>query len=125
MSTLPLRENPDHEFLAALARDDPESFERLRQELIDQMIGRAPTRMRRRLVGLQFTIDQVRRLAHTPLGATVRLSSLMWSSFLRLNDELAGRAGTQDTVRRSVAGEAADPPQGRVLAFRRPADRIE
>jgi Protein of unknown function (DUF3135) len=117
MDALPLRENPDHEFLSRLARDDPESFERLRKDLIDQLIGRAPDPLRQRLAGLQFRVDQVRRLARTPLGATVKVSSMMWSSFLRLNDGLTGRRPL-DTIRPASPG-------GRVIAFRRPADRIE
>ena len=117
MDTLPLRENPDHEFLSRLARDDPESFERLRRDLIDQLIGRAPDPIRRRLAGLQFRVDQVRRLAKSPLGAAVKVSSLMWSSFLRLNDELSGR--------RPIDSLRPAPPRGRVIAFRRPAHRTE
>lgn len=93
MHTLPLRENPDHETLSRLAHDDPAGFERLRRELVEEMIARAPDRLKGRLQGLQFRVDQVRRLAHTPLNATIRISEMMWTSFLSLRDELSGRAG--------------------------------
>lgn len=91
MDAYPVRENPDHEKLSRLAHDDPEAFEALRRQLIATMIDRAPRRLRKRLRGLQFRIDHVRALAHTPLNAAVRISELMWKSFLNLNDELSGR----------------------------------
>lgn len=88
--TSPDHTNPDHEALAKLAHDDPVAFETLRREMIDEMIGRAPEPIQRRLNGLQFRIDQVRQLAHTPLGAAIRISELMWKNFLLLNSELSG-----------------------------------
>lgn len=109
MAALPLRENPDHELLARLAREDPEAFERVRRELLEALIGRAPERIKGRLLGLQFRIDQVRTLAHTPLNATIRVSEMMWKSFLALSDELAGRPGPRRQ------------PPARVIEFRRPA----
>lgn len=111
MQTLPLRENPDHEILSRLAHDDPEAFERLRAELLDDLIRSAPDRLQLRLRGLQFRVDQVRKLAHTPLNATIRVSELMWKSFLALSDELSGRAPTP----------RIDKP-ARVIEFRRPPD---
>jgi hypothetical protein len=78
--------------LSRLAHDDPAAFERLREELLDELISRAPDRLKARLRGLQFRVDQVRTLAHTPLNATIRVSELMWKSFLALSDELSGRA---------------------------------
>lgn len=83
-------EHPDIEFLARLAKDDPDAYEVLRSRLVNELIDGAPESMQRRLRGLQFQIDQARRLAHTPLGATVRIYSLMWGSFLTLNRELSG-----------------------------------
>lgn len=82
--------HPDHESLARLARDDPNAYEALRSRLVNELIDGAPEAMQRRLRGLQFRIDQLRRLARTPLGATVKIYSLMWGSFLTLNRELSG-----------------------------------
>ncbi len=75
---------------AALAREDGDAFERRRQQLIEGMLAAAPERMQRRLRGLQFQIDLERERAGTPLGAAVRLNSMMWSSFADLRDALAG-----------------------------------
>lgn len=83
-------EPPDHEFLARLAREDPDAYEALRHRLVNELIEHAPEHAQRRLRGLQFRIDGLRRLARTPLGATVKIYSLMWGSFLTLNQELSG-----------------------------------
>lgn len=89
MTTTFADRNPDHELLVRLARNDPDGFNALRDELIEQLIARAPEHIARRLRGLQFRIDQVRQLAHTPLNATIKVSQMMWSSFYTLKDELS------------------------------------
>ena len=83
-----LHQNPDHETLSLLARENPEAFENLRQQLVDELIGRAPDLLKRRLLGLQFRIDVVRRRSKNPLGATVKIYHMMWDSFLNLHNEL-------------------------------------
>lgn len=77
---------------SALAREDAEAFERRRQKLIEDMLAAAPERVQRRLRGLQFQIDLERERAGTPLGAAVRLNSMMWASFAELRDALTGAA---------------------------------
>lgn len=79
---------PSHEELSRLARNDPPAFETLREALVAGTIDSAPEGVRARLRGMQFQINAVRRLAHSPLGATIKICGLMWESFLRLNDEL-------------------------------------
>lgn len=83
----------DFESWSALARDDAEEFERRRREMIDGFLATAPERHRQRLQGLQFRIDLERQRAGTPLGAAVRLNSMMWSSFMELRDALSGLSG--------------------------------
>lgn len=100
--------HPDHESLAKLARDDPDAYEALRSQLVNDLIDGAPEQMQRRLRGLQFRIDQVRRLAHTPLGATVKIYTLMWGSFLTLNRELSGIHSAPPLAEQSA----------RIIAFR-------
>lgn len=78
----------DHELLARLARDDPPAFERMRSKLIADFIDSAPEECRRRLRGLQFRVDCLRRIAHTPLAALVKIQALMWESFLEMEREL-------------------------------------
>lgn len=79
---------PDHDFLMRLARDDPAAFEALRLKLVETDITSAPERMQARLRGLQFRIDAIRRLSRSPLGATVKISEMMWRSFLEMDQHL-------------------------------------
>ena len=76
-----------------LARDDPGEFERRRQATIEALIAQAPPEYQVRLRGLQFRIDLERRRAKTPLGATVRLQSMMWERFAELREALQTLAG--------------------------------
>jgi hypothetical protein len=76
-----------------LAREDPAEFERRRQATIEALIEQAPLEHRDRLRRLQSRIDLERRRAKTPLGATLRLNSMMWDHFARLRDALEKLAG--------------------------------
>jgi hypothetical protein len=71
-----------------LAREDPAQFERRRRETIEAAIAQAPEALRPRLRGLQFRIDLERTRAKTPLGAAIRLHSMMWDEFQALRDAL-------------------------------------
>lgn len=102
------RENPDHEALSTLARNDPEAFEDLRRKLVGELIERAPEATKLRLQGLQFRIDDIHRRSSNSLGATVKIYHLMWQSFLRLHDELTNFR----------APLAAPPHSAQVLEFR-------
>lgn len=83
----------DFESWAALARDNPEEFERRRQAEIRKVIDARPD-LKPRLEGLQFRIDAERTLARTPLKACLRISTMMWNSFYDLKDELEDLAHT-------------------------------
>lgn len=107
MSRFPCQ-NPDHEALSRLAREDPQAFEELRQQLVGDLIGRAPAALQPRLHGLQFRIDAIRHRAGHPLGATVKIYQLMWQSFMQLHHEL--------TVFRAPV--AAPRQSARVFEFR-------
>ena len=95
-----------------LAREDPAEFERRRQATIEALIVQAPPEHRERLRRLQSRIDLERRRAKTPLGATVRLQSMMWERFGQLRDAL-----------HALAGGGRLPPSGktaRILPFSKP-----
>lgn len=96
------RENPDHEALSELARNDPEAFEDLRQKLVGELIERAPEATKLRLQGLQFRIDYIHRRAGSSLGATVKVYRMMWQSFLRLHEELTSFREPVEVPRRSA-----------------------
>jgi hypothetical protein len=63
---------------ASLADADPDAFERMRRELIDDFIDSAPPDRRERLRCLQWRIEQERIRSHTPLGACIRITRMMW-----------------------------------------------
>jgi hypothetical protein len=90
----------DFEAWAALARDDPEEFERRRRQAIDALIASSPAN-RRRLEGVQFRIDMERKLAHSPLKACLRVSGMMWDTFLELRTELAELGTRANTPQRT------------------------
>ena len=81
----------DFEAWAKLAREDPEEFERRREQEIRKVIEARPD-LQHRLEGLQFRIDAERKLARTPLKACLRVSTLIWNSFYELKDQLDGLA---------------------------------
>jgi len=87
-SGVPYDALPSQKELAQLARDDPQAFEALRAELIENAILRAPERLQLRLRQLQFRVDGIRRLARTPLGALLKMQAMMWESFLRMDEAL-------------------------------------
>lgn len=100
----------DFDQWSELARHDPAEFDRRRLAAIDEVMTGALAR--RSLRGLQWRIDAERRLARTPLNACIRLSAMMWESFLALEHALDG----------SPASPVSSPPSNRavILEFRRP-----
>lgn len=77
----------DFDEWARIAREDPAEFERRRVAAIEALIASAPDR-RARLEGTQWRLDRERELAHTPLKACLRISAMMWDSFLEMKSGL-------------------------------------
>lgn len=71
----------DFDFLTGLAKSDPHRFESLRKATIDSFIAGLPGDRQARMQRLQWRIDQVRR-THSPMGACVKISSMMWDHLL-------------------------------------------
>ena len=115
-------ELPSHEVLSQLARDDPHTYEALRQEVIERFIESAPARIKPRLCGIQFRVDSVRRLSRSTLGSTVAVYELMWESFLRLNhtwqEVIHLKEGYMDTHAPALASEYSPVGSARILEFR-------
>jgi len=104
----------DFDFWKQLAHDDPEAFETLRREKIEQLIAQAPAPRRRRLQGLQWQIDQTRKLAGSPMASCLAISNMMWDSLHQLNLHQHGLlSATPEKLRRPQ--NAA--PAATVLAF--------
>jgi hypothetical protein len=113
---------PSREVLSRLACDDPQAFEDLRNELVENRIRLAPEGVQLRLRQLQFRIDGIRRRSGSPLSALIKIQDLMWESFLRMDQELqrfarpnrnnAGSGGEGMTSNRRPARSA------RIIEFR-------
>lgn len=75
---------PGKDFTAwsKVAQEDPDAFEAMRLAAIEDFLQTVPPENRERLRRLQWRIDQERRLAHSPMGACMRLSRLMWEQVL-------------------------------------------
>jgi len=74
--------NFDFDEWSQLAKDDPFEFEARRITLIEEFLRQFPQSGQRRLRGIQFRVDMVRRRARTPMGACLKISSMMWESLL-------------------------------------------
>lgn len=70
----------DFDTLSALALNDPQAFEALRKQLINDAINTSSNREHRRLHGLQFQIDSYRRTAKNPMESCLKISRLMHES---------------------------------------------
>jgi hypothetical protein len=77
----------DFDEWANLARSNPAAFEAKRRQYIEAFINTVPEDKRQRLVGLQWQIDQARRLARSPMASCIAISNMMWQSLERLRQE--------------------------------------
>lgn len=73
---------------AQLARQDQAAFERKRAAAIREVIEEAASNETelRRLNGLQFRVDMIRRQHKTPLGACVAISEMLMANVYQLID---------------------------------------
>lgn len=113
-------ELPGHEELSQLARDDPQAYEQLRRELVEDFIDSAPAKYKTRLSGIQFRVDCERQLSHSGLGSTVRVYKLMWQSFLGLNRRWQDLVRTKEEYENwhdSTAAECLPQESARILEF--------
>ncbi len=110
------RDEAEREFnhWAALARDDPEAFERNRREAIQALIDDAPPERREILQRTQWRVDMERTRAGNPMGACIRLYRMMWEAVTREH-------GLLQTLRSPVLtrDEAAKrPPGAKIIPLR-------
>lgn len=108
---------PNFDTLATMAKDDPEAFEQLRREKIQEVLDQAPDHMRRRLEGLQFQIDAKRQASSNPMSTCITISRMMHESFERLRDALNN--SFSDSPIALDEPEVLDSAQ--IIAFKSPA----
>ena len=105
---------PSFDEMVRLAKNDPETLERIRLKLIEETIAEAPENCHRRLRGLQFQIDMERRRASNPMSACVKISKMMHDSLYTMRQTLNAAVGqTTDDVIMPLE----TPLQAQVLAF--------
>jgi hypothetical protein len=63
-----------------LAKEDPETFEKQRLDIIQTVINEAPAQMHQRLNGLQWHIDGEIKLAKNPMDACLKIYQMMMDS---------------------------------------------
>jgi hypothetical protein len=71
---------------AELAENNPEEFEARRLRKIEVFFNGVPPERQQRLKGLQWQVDQARKLAHSPLASCIAISSMMLDSVGRLSE---------------------------------------
>ncbi|QSP94684.1 DUF3135 domain-containing protein [Marinobacter salinisoli] len=101
---------PTFDELKDLAQRDPEGFEKLRAELIEECILSSSKSNQPRLRGLQFVIESRRRVAGSPMKALLDIQSMMHDSLFELQQALLGPRG----------GCEPAPASTRILEFRPP-----
>ncbi|MHA7881298.1 MAG: DUF3135 domain-containing protein [Saccharospirillum sp.] len=80
---------PSIDTLLTLAKERPDELERIRLKLTQELIdGASSLARKRRLEGLNFTIEMKRKSASNPLHSCMKLSELMWDSALDMAEKI-------------------------------------
>jgi Protein of unknown function (DUF3135) len=98
----PLKKAPNlfnFEELLCLAKKNPEKFELRRHEYIESFLTRLPANKQQRMRGLQWRIDQMRQLTHSPMGACLNMMNMMWDSLHNLNEQQQALSPAPKTVK--------------------------
>jgi hypothetical protein len=69
-----------------LAKNYPDVFEVKRREHIELFFESVSEDKHHRLKGLQWRIDQTRKLSHSPMASCIEISNMMWDSVQHLNE---------------------------------------
>jgi len=104
----------DFDEWATLAKSAPDVFEQRRREQVERLISEC--RDNRRLRGLQCSIDMERIRAHTAMKSCLRISSLMWDSFLDCQEALNTFV---DSGPAAVKNSSLPMRQAKVIYFQR------
>jgi len=112
----------DFDDWSRLAKEDPSAFEARRLALIEEFLRQFPQPDQQRLRGLQFRIDMVRRRARTPMGACLKISSMMWESLLGSHGLKNALNALLDAPAQPLLAASSGPAlSARVIPFRKPA----
>lgn len=107
---------PTFDELMNLGQRDPDGFEVLRAELVEECIRSGTSRNQRRLRGFQFKIDAKRQMAASPMKALLDIQGMMYDSLLSLQQSLLAEG---------APSKQCASTGGRVLLFRRALSKGE
>ncbi|MEN6585226.1 MAG: DUF3135 domain-containing protein [Sulfuricella sp.] len=110
----------DFDKMMVLARENPQEFERLRNDLLDEVIqSRRDIEWAR---AFQSGIELELRRGKSPLGSCVRLYSRMWDSFYKLDEQFQRLMFALDPRNRNnilQVEESRACPSAKILMFRK------
>lgn len=89
----------DFDYWMKLAKNDPDAFEKERQNLILETIEEAPERIQRRLNGLQWSIDGRIKTAKNPMDGCLTVYQMMMDSVYEEGGLLEALNMSVDAVR--------------------------
>ena len=81
-------ELPPIDDLIEMGKNDPEQLERLRLQLIEDLIKSSPEHTRRRLRGIQFQVDMEVQKHQSQMGRCIAISRMMHEQLLQLQQAL-------------------------------------
>jgi len=84
-----------------LAQENPDAFENKRLQMIQDVIDKSSPKIKRRMQGLQWQIDQVRATSANPMASCLKISQMMW-------DKTIGEDGLVDHLQ-----QLTDPSHSR------------
>ena len=107
---------PDFDFdhWCKVAQDEPERFETMRQQMIDELMAQAPSHLKPRMTGLQWQVDQIRKQTNDPMTACLRISQKMWTN-------VVGESGLLKALQepKELLDSLENAPSAKVLSFER------
>lgn len=109
---------PDFETLLKMNEEDPTSLDKLKKELIEEIIQEAPEHSQKRLRGLQFQIDSEIKISKNPMEALMKISSRMHDSFLQLRDVLNDVSNLRSGS--TVKTVSIEKKEAKIMDFKRP-----
>lgn len=107
--------NFDFDHWCKVAREEPEKFEVMRRQMIDDLIAQAPSHLKPQITGLQWQVDRIRQQAGNPMAACVRISRKMWANVLGKNGLLKALQEPKELL-----NSLKNAPTAKVLPFERP-----
>ena len=103
------KQSIDFDKWARLAKEDPEAYEAMRKQMIQDVIDSTSPEVRRRMECLQWQIDQVRNTSPNPMASCLKISQMMW-------DRVVGENGLLDNMEQLNSQDPIKPQKSRPSA---------